>query len=69
MMQIRALREKAGMTQAELAEKMDIRQSAVSNWESEISLPKAKDLPSLAKALGCTIDDLYADENKSKDTA
>ena len=66
MMRIRELREAANLTQKELAEEMGVQQNAVSNWEAEISLPKTKDLPLLARTLGCSISDLYAE---NQDTA
>lgn len=66
MMRIRELREAANMTQKKLAEEMGVQQNAVSNWEAEISLPKTKDLPLLARILGCSISALYAE---SQDTA
>ena len=65
-MRIRELREAANMTQKKLAEEMGVQQNAVSNWEAEISLPKTKDLPLLARILGCSISALYAE---SQDTA
>lgn len=54
-MRIRALREAAGMTQIELAASMGVVQNAVSNWENEVCLPRARQLP----LLGCKIDDLF----------
>ena len=66
MMRIRELREAANMTQKKLAEEMGVQQNAVSNWEAETSLPKTKDLPLLARTLGCSISALYAE---SQDTA
>jgi len=60
MMCIRELRERAGMTQNSLAMEMGVSQNAVSCWETEVSLPKAKELPRLAKVLGCSINELYA---------
>ncbi len=66
VMRIRELREAADLTQKELAEEMSVQQNAVSNWEAEISLPKTKDLPLLARTLKCSISDLYAE---SQDTA
>ena len=53
------LREKNKMTQIELAQKLNITQGAVSQWETGETKPKAEILPRLAKALGCTIDDLF----------
>jgi len=58
-MRIRELREKKNIPQKRLAEDMGVLQSAVSNWETEVALPKARDLPRLAQVLGCTINDLF----------
>ena len=48
-----------GLSQAALAEMMGTVQSAVSAWESGEKLPRASQLPALANALQCRIDDLY----------
>lgn len=48
-----------GLSQAELAGKLGIVQSAISAWESGEKMPRASQLPALAEALNCTIDDLY----------
>ena len=66
MMRIRELREGAGMDQKDLAAEMGVNQNTVSNWETEVSLPKSRELPKLAKVFGCTISDLYEPE---QDTA
>ena len=65
VMCIKARREAAGLGQAQLATQMGVVQGAVANWGAEISLPKARDLPRLAKVLGCSIDDLYAQEGEA----
>ncbi len=62
VMRIHELREAAGLTQAQLAVQMGLTQSTICAWESEIYLPKARQLPALAKALGCEINDLFVDE-------
>lgn len=51
-----------GLSQAELADKLGIVQSAISAWESGEKMPRASQLPALAEALSCTIDELYRDE-------
>ncbi len=56
---IREYREKLSMTQAELAEKLGIRQSAIAMWENGTRFPRADKLPQLARLLGCTIDELF----------
>lgn len=45
IMRIKELREAAGMTQKQVADTMGVLTSAVSNWESEVALPRARQLP------------------------
>ena len=59
VMRIKELREVANLQQKQVAEHMGVLQSAVSNWETEVALPKARQLPLLAQVLGCSIDDLF----------
>lgn len=56
------LRKKQGLSQVQLAEKLNITQGAVSQWEMGLSKPKSEILPELAKALDCTIDELFEDD-------
>ncbi len=60
IMRIKELREAAAMTQKQVADSMGVLTSAVSNWESEVALPRARQLPQLARVLGCSIDELFA---------
>ncbi len=57
------LRRKQGLSQAQLAEKLNITQGAVSQWEMGLSKPKSEILPELAKALNCTIDELFKENS------
>lgn len=59
VMRIKELREAIGLQQKQVAEHMGVLQTAVSNWENEVALPKARQLPQLARVLGCSIDDLF----------
>ena len=59
MMRIKELRETQDLSQQELAARMGVTRNAVTNWEAEMALPKARDLPLLAHVLGCTITELY----------
>ena len=61
VMRIRELRHAAGMNQKQLADNMGVTQNAVSNWETEVSLPRARQLPELAKLFDCTIDELFCE--------
>lgn len=56
---IRALRETAGMTQAELAERVGVSEKVVSKWECGETKPSAEVLPALADAFGISIDALF----------
>lgn len=51
-------RERAGLTQAEVAKTVGVDQSAVSLWERGKTSPRAALLPELARLYGCTVDDL-----------
>lgn len=59
VMRIKELREEKGILQIQLADSMGVCQSRLSNWENEVALPKARDLPLLARVLGVTIDELF----------
>ncbi len=52
---IKKAREKAGLTQQELADKLGVGQSAVAMWESQKALPRTDRLPVLAKILKCSV--------------
>ena len=59
VMKIKELREAADLQQRQVAEHMGVLQSVVSNWETEVALPRARQLPLLACVLSCSIDDLF----------
>lgn len=59
VMCIKSRRETSGLSQASLAVQMGVVQSAVASWEAEVALPKARDLPRLARVLGCSISELF----------
>lgn len=52
------LRLARGMTQADLAKKLFVGQSAVARWENGANLPCRKYWPGIARALGVTVDEL-----------
>jgi len=63
---IKALREKADLTQQRLGELLGVVQSTVAMWETGESMPRADKLPELARILGCTIDELYGQPAENK---
>jgi len=51
-------RKEKGMTQAELAEKMNVTDKAVSKWERNFSCPDVNSLPKLAEILDISVEEL-----------
>lgn len=48
----------AGLTQSEVARRLEIDQSAVSRWENGKRIPRGTLLVKVADLYGCTIDEL-----------
>ncbi len=61
---IAELRKKAGLTQAELASRLNISDKTVSRWENGLGYPEITQLPKLAGILGVTSDYLLTSERK-----
>ena len=62
MKTIKRYREARGIKQIDLAAQFGVAQPTVVKWESEDGYPPSRVMPELAAFLGCSIDDLYADE-------
>lgn len=56
---IAARRTRLGLTQAQLAERLDIGQDALSRMEKGVISPKISRLPILAFTLGCSVAELF----------
>lgn len=63
-MNIKNIREQAGLTQAEVAKALNVGQSAVAAWETGQALPRADKLIDIAKLLNCTIEELLKKEGE-----
>ena len=61
---VSALRRDAGMTQAELAEKLNYTDKAVSKWERGESCPDITVLKSISEFFGVTVDYLITEEHE-----
>lgn len=64
---IRPRRLAAGLTQEELAQRLDVSRSTVAMWEAGQNWPFSVQLPALAEALGCTIDQLFENPEEQID--
>ena len=61
---IKRYREKSGLSQLALAEKLGISQQAIASWETGTKRPSTENLFSLSAALGCKADDLFTNEGE-----
>lgn len=54
------LRKEKGVSQAELAELMNVSRQAISRWETGVAVPSSENLRSLTEFYGITLSDLYS---------
>ncbi len=66
---IRQARERAGMTQEMLAERLDVSRQAVSKWEKDLSRPTASKLAALTALLNLPADTWSAIDRAAQKTA
>lgn len=64
-----ALRKEKGMTQQELAEKLNITNKAVSKWETGEAFPETSQLVPLANIFGVSVDELLRGERTAGKSA
>lgn len=62
---IKELRIRAKISQKELAEKMNVTQGAVSQWETNRTMPDMESLPILAEILSVPVSDILNDNHQS----
>jgi len=62
-------RREKNLTQAQLAEKLNITDRAVSKWETGKSMPDAASMPELCGILGITVNELFSGEKVSMENA
>lgn len=56
---LRRLRRKVGLTQKEIAEKLQVSRQSVSKWEQGYSLPVVTFIVPLCKVLNCTLEEIF----------
>lgn len=62
--QIQKIRKSKNMTLADVANRVGVAECTVSLWESGARKPRTEMLPKLAKAFGCTINDLFEEDEE-----
>lgn len=55
---LKKAREKAGITQVQLAEKLNVRQMVISRWENGNRTPSAVTFGQICKAIGASADEI-----------
>lgn len=61
-------RKELGMTQKELAEKLNISDKTLSRWETDKQIPDALMIPEIAKVLNMSIGEIYGFAEASAET-
>lgn len=64
-MSILSARLRAGVSQAELAKRVEVSDAAVCQWETGKNSPRTKLLPKIAAALECSVDELLTPDVSS----
>lgn len=57
-------RVRAGMTQAQLAKRLNVSESAVKSWEQFRHEPKSSNICEMATIFGCSVDYLLGRSNE-----
>lgn len=65
---IYAARKRAGMTQEDLADRLNVTRQAVSRWESDAAFPETEKLIELCKLFSLSADELLLGVNPREDT-
>lgn len=60
------LRKEKGMTQSDLAKKMNVTDKAVSKWERDLSCPDVNSISKLAEVLGISVEELLNAQTKKE---
>jgi transcriptional regulator with XRE-family HTH domain len=65
MSRLKFYRLKAGLTQADVAEELDVNQASISNWERGLNLPLPKHRKRLRALYHATEDELFPKEEQA----
>lgn len=63
---LRSLRTKAGLTQLDIAEKLDVSAAAIGAWENGRAKPRLTKLGEIADLLGVTVSELIGEETTTE---
>ncbi|MCM1189861.1 MAG: helix-turn-helix domain-containing protein [bacterium] len=63
---LKFLRKQAGMSQEQLAEKLDVSRQAVTKWETDAGIPDIENIMAVSALFEISIDELLSNERKVK---
>ena len=66
-MGFREARVKAGLSVAQVMDKLSVSDAVVYQWETGVTMPTAKRLIEIAKLYGVTVDELLSKQNTVSD--
>ena len=64
---LKAYREREGLTQEELADRLYVTRAAVSKWERDLGYPGIDSLRLIANEMGCTLDELLSEDDAANE--
>lgn len=64
--ELKRLRKEKGLTQVELAERLNLSQATIASWESGLRRPDLDFLPTIADFYGVSVDDLLGRDPRTK---
>ena len=62
---LKQLRKKNYLNQSEFAKRIGVTQSAVSQWENDLTRPNSYQLQAISDAFGISIDDLLGEQQRA----
>jgi transcriptional regulator with XRE-family HTH domain len=69
LMTFRSIRQAAGLTQQQLADRSHIRRITISRIENHVAKPGSDTLRALSTALGCSVDEILKGIEEKPDAA
>lgn len=63
---LKAIRKQSGMSQEQLAKKLNVSRQAITKWETEAGIPDIENIMAISALFDISIDELLSNERKTK---
>ena len=63
---LKAIRKQAGMSQEQLAEKLNVSRQAVTKWETNTGIPDIENIKAISALFDISIDELLSNQKGNK---